>query len=546
MRLPATTLFLLLSIALSAQTTQMQYRFRVYLKDKGNSEVTLSEPEKFLTPKAIERKRRQQVPIDQSDLPISSDYFNQLKSVGAKPVSHSKWFNTIVIQLNDSSRIDAVLQLPFVDSARYVWRGIERNHRYSVRPRLGCMECPDEADPVTPFGITTKQFALHNARQMALSGFTGRGIEIAIIDAGFTNVDVIPQFDEVNIAGFRSFVPEGDIFASSDHGTKVFSTMATNLPGVMIGSAPHATYHLLRSEDVTSEFPVEEDYWVRAVEYADSIGIDLINTSLGYTNFDDSTLNYRHVDLDGKTSLMSLAADKAYEKGMILVTSAGNEGSKEWQKVSPPADAKHALSVGAVGIDSLIAPFSSKGYTADKRLKPDIVSVGKATITIGQNGLIGFTNGTSLSSPFMAGLVASLWSANPNLSRAEVIDIVKRSADRYNRPDSVYGYGIPDFGKALKEVLGSLEPHKKRVVEREFSITRSAKERFEVLLTEAELSPDAYRINLVDESGNLIAEYRFEEGQLTLPVQREVLQKNKYLHFIFMSPFTQKTIRFRL
>ena len=171
---------------------------------------------------------------------------------------------------------------------------------------------------------------------------------------------------------------------------------------------------------------------------------------------------------------------------------------------------------------------------------------GKATITIGQNGLIGFTNGTSLSSPFMAGLVASLWSANPNLSRAEVIDIVKRSADRYNRPDSVYGYGIPDFGKALKEVLGSLEPHKKRVVEREFSITRSAKERFEVLLTEAELSPDAYRINLVDESGNLIAEYRFEEGQLTLPVQREVLQKNKYLHFIFMSPFTQKTIRFRL
>lgn len=546
MKLSGIILFLFLSTALSAQNTQLQYKFRVYLKDKGNTAFSVSEPEKFLTPKAIERKKRQQVKIDKSDLPISPDYFNQLNNAGGKPVSYSKWFKTIVIQLKDSARINAILQLPFVDSARYVWRGIERNYRNPVRPRLGRPDCPDENGRENYFGLTEEQFALHNARQMALSGFAGKGINVAIIDAGFTNADVIPQFGDVNLAGFKSFVPAGDLFASSDHGTKVFSTMATNLPGVMVGSAPSATYYLLRSEDVASEFPVEEDYWVRAVEYADSIGIDLINSSLGYTAFDDPTLNYKPESLDGNTSFMTLAAERAYEKGMILVTSAGNEGNKPWQKISAPADAKHALTVGAVGTDSLIASFSSKGFTADNRLKPDIVSAGKGTVTIGHSGLLGFTNGTSLSSPFAAGLVASLWSINPGMNRAEVLDIVKRSCDRYNRPDSVYGYGIPDFGKAVKAVLDKLETREKPVAEACFSISRSAKNSFEITVTEPDFSFDAYTVNVLDESGNLIAKHGFENEKLIVPVQQEVKKANQFIHFVFKSPFTQKTVRFKL
>ena len=540
------SLFLFFSIALSAQNTQLQYRFRVYLKDKGNPVFPVSEPEKFLTPKAIERKKQQQVKIDQSDLPISPDYFNQLKNAGGKPVSYSKWFKTIVIQLKDSAQINAILQLPFVDSARYVWRGIERNYRNPVRPRLGWPDCPDESGEENGFGLTEKQFALHNAQQMVLSGFTGKGINVAVIDAGFTNADVIPQFGDVNLAGVRSFVPEGDIFASSDHGTKVFSTMAANLPGVMVGSAPSAKYYLFRSEDVMSEFPVEEDYWVRAVEYADSIGIDLINSSLGYTAFDDTTLNYKPESLDGKTSFMTLAANRAYEKGMILVTSAGNEGNKPWQKISAPGDAQHALTVGAVGTDSLIASFSSKGFTADNRLKPDIVSAGKNTVTISYNGLLDFTNGTSLSSPFVAGLVASLWSVNPSMNRAEVLDIVKRSSDRYNRPDSVYGYGIPDFRKAVRVVLSKLETHEKLVAEDCFSISRTAKNSFEITITEPDFSFDAYTVNVLDESGNLIAKHEFENEKLIVPVQQEVKKANQFIHFVFKSPFTQKTVRFKL
>ena len=546
MKLSGITFFLFFCITLSAQNTQLQYRFRVYLKDKGNTLSLFSEPEKFLTPKAIERKKQQQVKIDQSDLPISPDYFSQLRNVGGKTISHSKWFKTIVIQLKDSSQIGAVLQLPFVDSARYVWRGIERNLRNPLRPRLGWTDCPDKSGQEHSFGLTIKQFALHNAQQMVLSGFTGTGINVAVIDAGFTNADVIPQFGEVNLEGFKNFVPENEIFASSDHGTKVFSTMAVNLPGIMVGSAPSATYYLLRSEDATSEFPVEEDYWVRAVEYADSIGVDLINSSLGYTAFDDTTLNYKPENLDGKTSFMTLAADKAYEKGMILVTSAGNEGNKPWQKISAPADAQHVLTVGAVGTDSIIASFSSKGLTADNRLKPDIVSAGKGTVTIGYNGQIDFTNGTSLSSPFVAGLVASLWSINPGMNRAEVLDIVKRSSDRYNRPDSVYGYGIPDFGKAVKTVLNRLEPREKSFTEDCFSILRSAKDSFEITLTEPDFSFDAYKVTVLDESGNPIAKYGFENERLTVPVQQEVKKADQFIHFVLKSPSTQKTIRFKL
>jgi subtilisin family serine protease len=214
---------------------------------------------------------------------------------------------------------------------------------------------------------------------------------------------------------------------------------------------------LLRSEDVVSEFPVEEDFWVRAIEYADSIGLDLINTSLGYNKFDDKDLSYSHDDLNGEISLMTRAADLAYDKGMLIVVSAGNEGNKQWQKTTPPGDGKNVLAVGAVGTDSIIASFSSHGIMADGRIKPDLVSVGSQTITIGKDGSIGRTNGTSLSSPFLAGLIASLWSVNPELHRSQLIDIIKRSSDKYESPDSVYGYGIPNFQKALVEVLKTIE-----------------------------------------------------------------------------------------
>ncbi len=433
------------------------YKFRIYLKDKGYNEYTLEDPSPYLSQKSIERKRVQKVEVEETDFPISNDYFSLLQKAGGKVVSHSKWFKTIVVRVNDSLKINEISSLSFVDSVQYVWRGSIGNYDKSLRPRINQNITLRDHPTDTVYGYCNDQFKLHNATLLLNSGYRGKGIEIGVIDAGFTNFDVIPAFNTTNFLGYSNFVPEGDIFSSSAHGTKVLSTMAVDIPGLMMGSAPDASYYLLRSEDVASEFPVEEDYWVRAIEYADSIGLDLINTSLGYNNFDDIELSYSHNDLNGETSLMSRAADLAYEKGMLIVVSAGNEGNKQWQKSTPPGDAKNVIAVGAVGTDSLIASFSSHGIMADGRVKPDLVSVGKHAITISEDGTIGKTNGTSLSSPFLAGLIASLWSVNPELHRSEIIDIIKRSSDRYEKADSIYGYGIPDFQKALTEVQKTIE-----------------------------------------------------------------------------------------
>lgn len=437
-------------------TNSQFYKFRIYLKDKGFNEYTLEDPSQFLSPKSIDRKKTQNVEIDERDFPISKDYFKLVEKAGSKVVSHSKWFNTIVVRVSDSLKINEISSLSFVDSVQYVWRGSVGNYEKSLRPRLNQDITLEEYPTDTVYGYCHNQFALHNATQLLNSGYRGKGIHIGVIDAGFTNFDVIPAFSTTNLLGYSNFVPEGDIFSASSHGTKVLSAMAVDIPGLMIGSAPDASYYLLRSEDVTSEFPVEEDYWVRAIEYADSIGLDIVNTSLGYNNFDDIKLNYTHSDLNGQTSLMSRAADFAYDKGMIIVVSGGNEGNKQWQKSTPPGDAKNVIAVGAVATDSIIASFSSHGAMADGRIKPDLVSVGKQAITIGDDGTIGRTNGTSLASPFLTGLIASLWSVNPALHRSELIDIIKRSSDRYANPDSIYGYGIPNFQKALIETQKTL------------------------------------------------------------------------------------------
>ncbi len=566
----------------------LRYKFRVYLRDKGETDFSLDDPQRFLSSKAIERRERQGVVVDELDLPISKDYFALVELAGGKVVACSKWLSTLTVEMNDSLDITRIESLPFVDSVKYVWRGVDRPYRTGLRPRLVVSEpCnavvievkePESSSPaVSPFvesphgnslyGITEGQFKLHNAIAMGDAGYRGKGITVGVIDAGFTNLDVIPWFSTMDLQGFKDIVPGGEMFSASSHGTKVLSTMVMNCPGKMMGSAPNASYWLFRSEDVDSEFPVEEDYWVRAIEYADSVGVDLVNSSLGYNHFNDSSLNYTHDDLTGRISIMSKAADLAFKKGMIVVTSAGNEGNKIWRKSTPPGDAKNVLSVGAVGTDSVIASFSSRGVMADGRIKPDLVSVGRSTVTVGQDGLIGFTNGTSLSSPFLAGLIASLWSINPELHRTEVVDIVLKSSDRYASPDSIYGYGIPDFQKAMKEVLSTLPEHLGRVTDDRWSIEPeidyendsvlcAASEigfnfgdvnNFLVKVLDRAFSGDAYRVRLLDESGLLISEHSIAESDTVIvSLQREVRENNSHIHFMIEEPFRQYTYRMRL
>lgn len=529
-----------------SSSQSLSYKFRVYLKDKGVTTYTTDKPEQFLSLEAIERRKRQHVTIDETDLPISPDYFKLIEKAGGKVVSHSKWFGTVTVQVADSLAINGVLLLPFVDTVKYVWRGNELKSSFQLRPRLEKSDCGQSVSSAHPFGLTFNQFVVHNADKLLLAGFQGKGIDVGVIDAGFTNFDVIPWFETVDLQGFMNFVPEGDLFATSDHGTKVLSTMAVNKAGMMMGSAPEATYWLLRSEDVRSEFPVEEDYWVRAIEYADSLGLDLINTSLGYNRFDDGSLNYRFSDLNGEVSFMSRAADMAYEKGMLIVVSAGNEGNKPWQKTTPPGDAKNVLTVGAVGTDSLIASFSSYGLMEDGRIKPDLVSVGKGTVTLGQEGQIGHTNGTSLSSPFLTGLIASLWSVNPDMHRGELIDIIKKSSDRYLMSDSVYGNGIPDFQKAYGELLHSLHVEDGSVTEKYFSVSRPSKDHFLISLTQPDFSYEDYELRLLDDAGQLISTHTFEKETLQISVPSSIGKTGRFVHLLFKSPYQQKILRFSL
>lgn len=546
------TLFLsfvyVLSLSASSNDDSPQYyKFRVYLKDKGIDDSLTAHPEKFLSPRAIQRKEKEKVPIGKSDIPISRDYFTLAEKAGGKVVTWSKWFSTLVIEVKDSVSIENIRQLPFVDSVKYIWRGVRPSQGIGLRPRLDQPDCVNNPDSVTVYGLTEQQFRLHNATFMADAGFKGSGILVGVIDAGFTNFDVIPRFSSVRLSGYKNFVPYGDMFASSDHGTKVLSTMTADLPGLMMGSAPEATYWLLRSEDTSSEFPVEEDYWVRAIEFADSLGVDIVNTSLGYNSFDDKKLNYTHQNLDGKVSLMSRAADMACQKGILLLVSAGNEGNKPWQKITPPADAKQVLAVGAIGTDSLVASFSSHGFTADGRFKPDLVSVGKNTVTLGSNGLVGYTNGTSLSTPFLTGLIASLWSVNPDIHRQELIDIVKESAHRYNAPDTVYGYGIPDFHKAMLKVMDLLDTHTGKIVDEEWTIEPLGSGTFTVSLTDPVLSFPSYSFSVLDLNGEIVSSQHFDEGDsLTVVLPDDVRRHDKRVYFLLKTPFRQRLYKVRI
>lgn len=540
-------LFFVYSAFLFGQSS-FEYMFRVYLSDKGDHPFLVAEPEKFLSERSIERKLRQNVAIDSLDFPVSKGYLDSIEKEGGKIVAKSKWFNTCVVQFADSVSVDRIKSLPFVDSVKYVWRGQVSDRFDWMRPRLQRIRCEDEPDFHNYFGFTEEQFKVHNAEEMIKAGFRGKGMHVGVVDAGFTNCDVIPYFEGINLFGYRDFVPGGNIFSANDHGTKVLSTMAVNQPNLMMGSAPEANYWLFRSEDSKTEFPVEEDFWVAAVEYADSVGVDLVNTSLGYNEFDDKTLSYSHFQLDGQTALMTSAANKAFEKGMLVIGSAGNERKKNWRKITVPADAENLLAIGAIRIDSLIAPFSSTGPTADGRIKPDLVSVGSGTITIGSDGAIGMTNGTSLSSPFMAGLIASLWSINPFLNRKELVDIVKKSSSRYAHPDTIYGYGIPDFGKAVKDVLKTLDAFDKKMMTRHLAIVPDQSEKNYLLtLFDPVFRNDSYRVGMLDEDGIRIADAPFDENNSAMfYLPENVRKENKFIHFVIDTPLDQYIVRIKL
>ncbi len=428
------------------------YIFRLYLTDKHGTPYSVDRPSRFLSRRSVNRRIRQHLEIDSTDLPITPRYLRQLRQLGARIVGRSRWQNTVLVKVADSAQIRQYVSLPFVKASKMVWQAPDsitlNASRLKVHERFEDYHyVPDQ-----PYGQSHQQIHSLQGWKLHDIGMRGEGMMIAVIDGGFKNVDQIPAFRSADICGYRDFVSpqQPALFVDTDHGTKVLSAMAVNIPNYYIGSAPKASYWLLRAEDQQSEQEVEEDYWTMAAEFADSVGCDLINSSLGYNEYDYPFMSHRLWQLDGRTAFVSRAASMLAAKGVILVNSAGNSGMGHWKKIGVPADADHILTVGAVNDDNpvSIAPFSSVGPSQDGRVKPDVVALGAPASLINGRGVIMQDMGTSFSTPTVCGLTACLWQAMPHLKAEEIIELIRCTSNNCEHPDNVYGYGVPDFWQA--------------------------------------------------------------------------------------------------
>lgn len=426
--------------------------YRLYLKDKDldHTPFSVKRPSEFLSQRSIDRRKRQGILVDLTDLPVAPAYEKQVAEAGIEIVGKSKWNNTLLIRIHKDKELRKLEGLEFITKRKKVFQApdsVSQRMRSNVRNGLNEWSQGDEF-----YGAADAQLKSLNGKKLHENGYRGKGMMIAVFDGGFMNADKIPALHKIKLAGVKDFVvPESkSVFGEMEHGTMVLSTMAANAPDFYVGVAPEAQYLLIRCEDERTESLAEEDYWASAAEYADSCGVDVINSSLGYHGFDDSSMNHHYYEQDGNTALISRTASMCADKGIVCVNSAGNDGMGSWKKINFPADAKDILTVGSINEHGMNAAFSAVGPTADGRIKPDVMAFGSPTCVITGRGSIINDNGTSFSSPLVAGMVACLWQALPGKTAKQIIKLVKLAGDNQQHPDNVFGYGVPDFWKAYQ------------------------------------------------------------------------------------------------
>lgn len=427
--------------------------YRVTLTDKHGTTGRLNRPQEFLSRKALDRRKRQGLRVDSTDLPVSILYIDKVKEQGGSVVGQSKWNNTLLVRAQDSTIVSRLQALPFVSNVQRIWRKAN-NPVASETIAMAERKTGWKVWNDSLYGAATHQIEMLNGKRLHEAGFRGQGMTVAILDAGFYNVDRIPEFGNTHIVGTRNFVLTDtlNLYRLQEHGTMTLSDMGMNQPYQFVGTAPEADYWLLRTEDYAAENMVEEDYWVMAVEFADSVGVDVISSSLGYHAYDDPAAgSYRYRDQDGQTALISRTASMLAGKGIVHVNSAGNDGNKAWKKINFPADSPTSLAVGALTPGGKNALFSSVGPSSDGRVKPDVMALGNPSAVVGASGNVEEASGTSFACPTLAGMVVCLWQALPEKTALEIIDIVRRAGDNYVTPDNIYGYGTPDFWKAYVE-----------------------------------------------------------------------------------------------
>lgn len=492
--------------------------YLVQFTDKEGSNHQLSHPETFLSQRAIDRRNRQNIPLSYTDLPPSEEYIERVQNTGIQILYTSRWMNSLLVYLPGNGQKQLLDQLSFVSKTRLLEpRESLFKSTAGKRRRTEKYETYSTSLSNTFFWEVSQLdgSSLHDL------GFKGAGMQIAILDGGFLNAaemeSVKHLYSSGRLLGTYDYVNRMEnVYHTSAHGSAVWSLMGGENEQTIEGSAPEASYWLLITEDDYSEYPVEEFYWLVAAEFADSAGVDVINTSLGYSEFDDSSLSYTPGELDGNTSLITRATDLAAGKGILVVTSAGNARDNPWYYITPPADADSVLTVGAVDRDGRIARFSSAGPTADLRVKPEVCGPGRNVLVESAPEYYVQANGTSFSSPIVCGLAACLWQAFPDKKNMDIIAAISQSANQYSNPDYLYGYGIPSFSKAYQGLSApSSEETKARVT------LFPNPSRSKVSLYFADEAPQEWgEIRITDGSGLLLYHSRqFLSSGLTLQIE---------------------------
>lgn len=462
--------FMLLCLAASLHAQTSEHSYWVRLTDKNNSPYSIDAPEEFLSARALNRKIVSNCyEFTIQDIPVNAWYVSQVAAIpGVVVLNRSRWFNALSISCVDSTQLALVQALPFVQSIELV-KKINKpkpSGNFSEYDTASYTKSAISLSNSTqyPYGVAYAQQKLHELEYLHQRNLLGQDIHIAIIDAGFLNAINMPCFEalynENRVLSTVDFVThDGDVYADHFHGTAVLSTIAAHQEGIYMGTAPLASFHLLRSENADSEYLIEEANWVSAAEYADSVGADIINSSLGYTTFDDSTQNHTYTEFDGHTTLIAKAANMAASRGMLVVSSAGNSGADSWHYISTPADADSILAVGATDNLGDYAFFSSVGPAADGDIKPNVAAMGYLTYVYTPFDTLPVqANGTSFSSPIMAGMAACLWQNNQSIfgiTNMDLLRLIEASSSRYHNPNALLGYGIPNFKKAYLSLIDS-------------------------------------------------------------------------------------------
>lgn len=458
-------LVVLFAVACSYFSNAQFTRYIIKLKDKGTNPYSISNPSQYLTQRAIDRRTRYNIVIDSADLPVTPRYVDSIRLAGDVTILNtSKWLNQVAIQTNDAAALAKINSFPFVISSSPIGARILPGTVQPVNKKMDSVSNtniplnssrPAGVNDYYSYGLSNGQVKIHQGDFLHNHGFRGEGMQMCVLDAGFYHYLSLQTFDSIRnnnqVLGTWDFVTnDASVDEDNSHGMQCLSTIAANIPGVFVGTAPKTSFYLYRTEDVGSEYPIEEQNLAAGAERADSLGVDLCSVSLGYSEFSNSIFDYTYADMNGNTSISARAADMASKKGMLMVIAAGNEGNNSWHYLITPSDADSVMCVGAVDTTGAVAGFSSYGPSSDGQVKPAVAAVGSfAVVANTANGMPSFGFGTSFACPNMAGITTCLWQAFPEVNNMTVIETLERSAKNYATPDNRIGYGIPDVKKAF-------------------------------------------------------------------------------------------------